>query len=764
MKWIQLIIVTSLVSYASAAQGNPFKAPLYWSVYENQIVKEQANEVDVHISEDEWLANIEWVDDNLKEYGFNMICIDGWGDVTQINSNGYRTSHSRHWAHDYAWWSDYLQKRGMRLGMYGNPLWLHVDDHDTNTVIAGTGIPVSSLKNNEEHARFPWVQVDRPGAEEYIKGYVRYYASIGVRFYRIDFLSWFENGQDRWFGRVGPDRPREHYELALRWIREAAEETGMFVSLVMPHLNNEAELEQKYGHMIRINDDAAEGSWHKWSDYYRGERRSGWSVYANAADGLTYWSYIAGRNRMILDPDFIRLNTFGNTDEKMSVISYCLLAGAPVTAADQFNTIGSDIWLYANREMLELNDDGFVGAPLTNEPTSVESQIWTGQMSNGDWIIGMFNRENKKQVRHIDFSRIGLEKPVIIRDLWTHCNLGKMTAFSADIPAHGCRVVRLYANSPISEQPEAMYVAAIDYGTNQCETGEIYVSASVNVLDTAHQAVSGATVCLQFDGSFSETAKGITDQNGIATIKAETPIRGDYRMEISIRNIQHGYLSYAGNLNLVTNAGFLMHTAGTFTNWKLLPMRYDHDAWRLDAALLRKGEHTVKFADTPDFSGRDWGNAKGLNGIASETTGGDSNIVVSIPDTGLYDITFDDRHLTYSFQLSSTQTAQEQIYMAGTFSNWKCIPMQFNGKRWISTAVFPAGTNEMKFLNTPDFSDIDWGDAEGMNGSARISTGGKPNIRFTLPQPGAYSIIFHDISGEYRFAPLLSDSIARETH
>lgn len=453
MKLAEMLILLAPALLAmvttAAAQANPFKAPLYWSVYENQIVKEQAGLHDVHISEEEWLANINWVDKNLKPFGYTMICIDGWGDVSQINENGYRTSHSRHWEHDYAWWSAHLRERGMKLGMYGNPLWIHVDPHDTERMIPGTDIPVSSLIDPGEQTRhFTWVQVDRPGAEQYVKGWIRFYAAMGVDYFRIDFLSWYEDGWDRWEGTTGPKRPREHYVTALRWMREAADETGLFLSLVMPHLYHDAEAEARYGHMIRINEDTGHGTWSKWSDWFRGEKRTGWSVYANAVDGLTYWSRIAGRGRVILDPDFIRLNTFADDNEKMSVISLCLMAGAPITVADQHDTIGDNLRFYTNRELLALNHDGFVGTPLTHDPTDERSQIWTGKMSNGDWIVGLFNRESEPRVREIRFSTLGFAGQAQVRDLWSHENLGVMRSFRAEIPPRGCRILRIGLRAP----------------------------------------------------------------------------------------------------------------------------------------------------------------------------------------------------------------------------------------------------------------------------------------------------------------------------
>jgi len=754
----EFAMIALFAAATAQAQDNPFKAPLYWSVYENQIVKEMNHEKDVHISEQEWLANIDWIDENLKEHGYTMICIDGWGDVTQINSNGYRLSHSRHWKHDYAWWSDHLLNRGMTLGMYGNPLWVHVDRHDTQTVVRGTDILVSTLKDHDEKAHFPWVQVDRPGAEEYVKGYIRFYADMGIRYFRIDFLSWYEDGWDRWLGTTGPKRPREHYLTALRWMKEAADETGMFLSLVMPHLYNEAEAEIKYGHMIRINEDALEGTWHKWSELWRGQKRVGWSVYANPADGLTYWSYIAGRNRMILDPDFIRINTFATTDEKKSVISLCLLSGAPVTISDQHNTIGNDLWLYANRELLELNRDGFVGKPLTNDPTKEDSQIWTGQMSNGDWIVGLFNREHEPRYRSIEFSSLGAESRYRVRDVWAHQDLGEMSRFSADVPPHGCIVLRLSSvetESAVPVGPAAIRVQAISTGTKDAGNGQSFGMTKVVITDSQGEPVPGANVQVTFSASFNEQVSGMTDDKGTVVLQTSERASGKIRVNVCVSHVSHPTLTYAGDQNARTCVGVTMYLGGTFNDWKLAPMKYEDGAWRLRSVKIGKGDQRLKFADTRNFTGNDWGNARGLSGKVSLTTGGDPDVVFALNRTGLYDISYDDRAMTYEITRSPVKTLQSAMFVAGTFSNWKPLPMTFKGDTWIlAGTTIEAGSYDLKFLNTTNWSSEDWGNHTGLAGTAEPTTGGKPNILFTIPQTGKYDIRFNDISGVYQIRRL----------
>ena len=68
-----------------------------------------------------------------------------------------------------------------------------------------------------------WVDVDKPGAKEWIQNYVRYFKEMGVTYLRIDFLENYETN-------YGTRR----YEQALAWIAEAAGD-DLFLSLVMPH-------------------------------------------------------------------------------------------------------------------------------------------------------------------------------------------------------------------------------------------------------------------------------------------------------------------------------------------------------------------------------------------------------------------------------------------------------------------------------------------------------------------------------------------------
>ena len=577
---------------ATDAPRNPFKAPLYWSVYEYNFTAEKQGVPDNYIPEEAWLANINWVDENLRGLGYNMICIDGWGDV-DFNQHGYRTRHSRHWQHNYAWWSAHLQERGMQLGIYDNPLWINKAAAEKGYKVAGTDIPLSSLINYDEWSAFgfTWVQVDRPGAEEYVKGYIRHYADMGVRYLRVDFLSWYETGTDDNMGDVGrKDRPRQHYETALRWMREECDRHGMFLSLVMPHLKNDAELEAQYGHMIRINEDTAEGGWQRFSQNRRGVHKPNWSQCVNPFDGFIYWSKITGRGNVIPDGDFLRLNTMANDEERKTVVTLNLMAGGPVTIADQYNTVGNSLWVYQNPELLALNYDGFVGFPLSNSLQDNEkNQIWKGTMSNGDCIVALFNRENTPQLRRLNFAEeLGFAEGYA-RDLWGHVDMGVRTALSVNVPAHGCKVYRISGETnrvqaPVFSQAGGSYEGQLQLTLSTPTDGATIYYTLDGSEPTTESAVYSGPISL----SGTTTVKAVAVKGGMSTSYTaghhytisgggETGIVEGSLPSISVYAVGDGRVQVSGamgaRLEVFNVQGVLVHSVATASREECIDMQ-----------------------------------------------------------------------------------------------------------------------------------------------------------------------------------------------
>ncbi|MDP4094083.1 MAG: carbohydrate binding domain-containing protein [Bacillota bacterium] len=420
--------------------------PLYWTPYEYNLQYNQ------FMPENVWKTNVDWFAANFQPYGYDTVCTDGWGDPTNCphNQYGYQNKRSSQWVNGYSYWSNYLNSLGLKFGLYLNPLWIPKSVYDDpNAIVEGTNIPIRNICNTNDmfDPNCYWVQVNNPGAEQYVKGYINYLKSQGVKMLRVDFLSWYEDGTDHG-NVVGVNHGTAAYDLALSWMRDACG-SDMELSLVMPHLKNNATTELKYGDMARINEDVGTGAWDRFSDMNRGIHYNYWSQYSNAFDGLIYWSQYFGKGKMISDADFLRLNTFSNDAERKSAVSLCAMAGAPIAVADQYNTIGSSAWIYQNSEIINLNKQGFVGKPLKSEPNNaVDSQRWVGMLPDGSWVVGLFNRENTTQHRGIDFAEnLGIYGNASVRDLWNHTNLGSMSSYSVDLSPHSCTVIKVTPDS-----------------------------------------------------------------------------------------------------------------------------------------------------------------------------------------------------------------------------------------------------------------------------------------------------------------------------
>ena len=422
------------------------KAPLYWSVYEYCYDQERQGVGTIDISPEEWDKIIDFVATNLKPHGYDMICTDGFIAMLATDNSGYMTQYGSISLKDLV---AKCKVKGLKLGVYDNPLWIH---GPRDTKIEGTDYTFGNLYYNGstqvvnpgvDDMWFHWIVAENPGAKEYIDGFFKHYKELGVEFIRMDFLSWYEDGKDRGMGVVGRGYGRECYARAMAYIGEAAKKYGIFTSLVMPHNFNDAEIEARYGNMMRIVCDTGGGGWWHTSAQDKGKSYANWPQCMNQFDGFTYWSHLSGRNKIILDGDFIRLNKFDTDAERETVISLQLMAGGPVAAADQYSTIGNNLKFYVNDELLALNKDGFVGKPLSDKLGDKKNEIWYGKMTNGDYVVGLFNRSDNTASVSVKLSDIGISGEKNVRDLWKHTDEGKASVVSANIPAHGCKIVKL---------------------------------------------------------------------------------------------------------------------------------------------------------------------------------------------------------------------------------------------------------------------------------------------------------------------------------
>lgn len=407
--------------------------PMYWMAYEECFVTDRA------LSEARYKMNVDWVADNFKDYGFDMICTDGWIEQGQtVNRYGYITKYCSDWQNDWSYWIEYNRSKGLKSGIYYNPFWMTRAAYDRNLPVKGTRKNAQDIAGSTKFNDFIyWVDASKEGAEEWVKGYVQHFIDLGFDFLRVDFVNWYENA----YGR-------ESYLKMLQWISEACGDKIMF-SLVMPNCFDHAAEEIKYCDIMRISEDVFGGGFDFVSGRRRGVYQEGWANWGNAFDGFIGFSDIAGRSAVIMDGDFIRLNTAETDNERQFWVSLMAITGSPIAIADQYDTIGENAHFYQNEEILALNKAGFAARPLSTNCGQSRSSVWIGQLPDGDWVAGLFNREDSEQTLTVNFSKdLGFAPgtKAMVRDLWRQADLGEQEdLYRVSLQPHSCAVVRIKA-------------------------------------------------------------------------------------------------------------------------------------------------------------------------------------------------------------------------------------------------------------------------------------------------------------------------------
>jgi hypothetical protein len=165
----------------------------------------------------------------------------------------------------------------------------------------------------------------------------------------------------------------------------------------------------------------------------------------------------------------------------------------------------------------------------------------------------------------------------------------------------------------------------------------------------------GANVSLSATAS---SGLGISYQveAGGATLSGNQLSVGSREEQIRVVAIQAGNASYCPvSVSKTFNVfdpmrAMPMWVAGTFSSWALNNMNYSNGSLELLAALPA-GNHELKFANTNNWSGKDWGNTSGLSGYVAESTGGQPNLAFSIGISGNYKIRFNPITLFYAIEL-----------------------------------------------------------------------------------------------------------------
>jgi len=131
-------------------------------------------------------------------------------------------------------------------------------------------------------------------------------------------------------------------------------------------------------------------------------------------------------------------------DEQLTLMSLWALAPSPLMLG--MNLPDNDEWttaILSNPEVLAVNQDprGRSARRMTGPPEVAET--WMKELSHGSFAVGFFNRTAQPVKLNLPWRHLGFLSAPEARDLWLRQDLSRQESYVAELPPHGCSLLRV---------------------------------------------------------------------------------------------------------------------------------------------------------------------------------------------------------------------------------------------------------------------------------------------------------------------------------
>lgn len=321
------------------------------------------------------------VSSGMRDAGYQYVNIDDCWQVSR-DSGGNIVADPARFPNGIKALADYVHSKGLKLGIY--------TDAGTQTCQG------------------------RPGSLNHELQDAKTYASWGVDYVKVD-----------WCHSAGLD-PEVQYGK----FRDALAQAGRPIVFSICNWGVKAPWRwgPKTGNLWRTTGDI--------SDNYDRMSLIGFSQ-----DGLDKFAGPGHWN----DPDMLEVGNGGMTrDEYRTHMALWALLAAPLLAGNDLRTMSAETKeLLTNPDIIAVDQDakGIQGHRVWHEGPL---EIWARPLADGSQAVGLFNRTGSAMAMTLDFSTIGLNGPVKLRDLWERKDLGAVKAsYTAEVPHHGVVMLRV---------------------------------------------------------------------------------------------------------------------------------------------------------------------------------------------------------------------------------------------------------------------------------------------------------------------------------
>jgi hypothetical protein len=131
-------------------------------------------------------------------------------------------------------------------------------------------------------------------------------------------------------------------------------------------------------------------------------------------------------------------------DEQLTLMSLWALAPSPLMLG--MNLPDNDDWtaaLLTNPEVLAVDQDRRGETARRIFPSGQTAEIWTRKLADGSFAVGFFNRTDDAVKVDYAWRNLGFHFAPKVRDLWLRKDLDKSKHFTAEIPPHGCVLLKV---------------------------------------------------------------------------------------------------------------------------------------------------------------------------------------------------------------------------------------------------------------------------------------------------------------------------------
>lgn len=323
---------------------------------------------------------------------------------------------------------DYIHSLGLKFGIHVMRGIPRQAVYAKTPVLGAKGIDASMIADTTSTCS--WLNamygldMDKPGAQQYLNSLLKLYASWGVDFIKVDDIS------------------RPYHAKEIVGYHKAIQASGRpMVLSISPGATplSKADHVIKYANQWRLADDF----WDSWRFLVpMFGLANAWAPYG----GPGHWPNLdmlpIGKlsKRGPVGPE--RYSRFTRAEERTMMTLWCISRSPLILGGNLPENRPEDLAVETNSEVLGVDQHGLHPRQLFRKDNEV---VWVSRTADGKgWNVAFFNLSGQPQKVDLSFSLLGITHEVSLRDLWEKKDLGKFKdSWGPVLQPHDAALIRL---------------------------------------------------------------------------------------------------------------------------------------------------------------------------------------------------------------------------------------------------------------------------------------------------------------------------------